>query len=41
MSPARQLLIVDDDPDYIAPIRAILESAGYAVDIALNPRDGF
>lgn len=37
----RRLLIVDDDPDFVDGIRAILEGAGYAVDAAYNPTDGF
>jgi len=41
MSTAKRLLIVDDDPDFVDGIRAILEGAGYAVDAAFNPRDGF
>jgi len=41
MSPQRRLLILDDDPDFVEGIRAILESAGYAVDAAYNPKAGF
>jgi CheY-like chemotaxis protein len=41
MTTEQRLLIVDDDPDFVDGIRAILEGAGYAVDAAYNPRDGF
>ncbi len=41
MTTGRRLLIVDDDPDFVDGIRAILEGAGYAVDAAYNPKDGF
>jgi DNA-binding response OmpR family regulator len=36
-----QLLIIDDDPDYVEGIQSTLEKAGYAVDVAYNPDDGF
>jgi CheY-like chemotaxis protein len=36
-----QLLIIDDDPDYVDGIRSILVKAGYAVDVAYNPKEGF
>ncbi len=36
-----QLLIVDDDPDYVEGIQTILVKAGYAVDVAYNPKEGF
>ena len=35
-----QLLIIDDDPDYVEGIQSILTKAGYAVDVAYNPKDG-
>ena len=41
MSQDIKLLIVDDDPDYVDGIRSILDKAGYAVDVAYNPKDGF
>ena len=41
MEPRKQILIIDDDPDYIDGIRAILTKAGYDVDVAYNPKDGF
>ncbi|OIN93069.1 MAG: hypothetical protein AUJ21_06175 [Anaerolineae bacterium CG1_02_58_13] len=37
----KRLLIVDDDPDYVAGIKSILEAADYSVDAAYNPKDGF
>jgi two-component system alkaline phosphatase synthesis response regulator PhoP len=41
MTENKQLLIVDDDPDFVAGIKAILDGAGYATDVAHNPKDGF
>jgi CheY-like chemotaxis protein len=41
MTTGQRLLIVDDDPDFVDGMRAILEGAGYAVDAAYNPREGF
>jgi CheY-like chemotaxis protein len=41
MSPEVQLLIIDDDPDYVDGIRSILVKAGYSVDVAYNPKEGF
>ena len=41
MNTPKKLLIIDDDPDYVAGIRAILETAKYAVDVAYNPKEGF
>ena len=41
MSQDLQLLIIDDDPDYVDGIRSILVKAGYSVDVAYNPKEGF
>lgn len=41
MSTGARLLMIDDDPDFVEGIKAILESAGYEVDAAYNPKDGF
>ena len=41
MTERKQLLIIDDDPDFVAGIKAILDSAGYDSDVAHNPKDGF
>jgi DNA-binding response OmpR family regulator len=41
MSKDVRLLIIDDDPDYVEGIQAILTKAGYAVDVAYNPKEGF
>ncbi len=41
MDEPRQLLIIDDDPDFVDGLRSILESAGYSVDVAYNPKAGF
>jgi len=40
MSQETRLLIIDDDPDFVEGIKSILESAGYLVDAAYNPRAG-
>jgi len=41
MNTQTQLLIIDDDPDFVAGIKSILEKAEYSVDVAYNPKDGF
>jgi len=41
MSLRKRLLIIDDDPDFVEAIKSILETAGYDVDAAYNPKDGF
>jgi CheY-like chemotaxis protein len=41
MNMQKKLLIIDDDPDYIAGIKSILETADYSVQVAHNPKDGF
>jgi CheY-like chemotaxis protein len=33
--------MIDDDPDFVEGIKAILDEAGYEVDVAYNPDDGF
>ena len=40
MSEPKQLLIIDDDPDFVAGIKAILVKAKYEVDTAFDPKDG-
>ena len=41
MTERKRLLIVDDDPDFVAGIKAILDGADYLTDVAHNPKDGF
>ena len=41
MSEGKSLLIIDDDPDFAEGIRLILEGAGYLVEIAHDPDEGF
>lgn len=41
MSKDLQLLVIDDDPDYVEGIQSTLTNAGYAVDVAYNPKTGF
>ena len=36
----KKLLMIDDDPDFVAGIKAILNTGGYEVDVAYNPKDG-
>ncbi|MDL1910212.1 response regulator [Chloroflexi bacterium CFX6] len=36
-----KIMMIDDDPDFVAGVKAILEKAGYKVDVAYNPKDGF
>lgn len=41
MNAQKKLIIIDDDPDYVAGIKSVLETADYSVDVAYNPKDGF
>lgn len=41
MTQRKRLMIIDDDPDFVAAIRATLDEAGYETEVAHNPRDGF
>ncbi len=41
MNTQKKLIIIDDDPDYVAGIKSVLETANYSVDVAYNPKDGF
>jgi len=41
MNAQKKLIIIDDDPDYVAGIKSVLESANYSVDVAYNPKEGF
>ncbi len=41
MNSQKKLLIIDDDPEFVDGIKSILASAGYDVDAAFNPKDGF
>jgi two-component system alkaline phosphatase synthesis response regulator PhoP len=41
MTTPKKLIIIDDDPDYVAGIKSVLETADYKVDVAYNPKDGF
>jgi CheY-like chemotaxis protein len=41
MKQRKKLLIIDDDPDFVEGINAILEGAGYDTDVTYNPEDGF
>jgi two-component system alkaline phosphatase synthesis response regulator PhoP len=41
MTERKKLMIIDDDPDFVAGIRAVLDAAGYETEVAYNPKDGF
>jgi CheY-like chemotaxis protein len=41
MNEEARLLIIDDDPEFVEGIRGVLESAGYKVEAAYNPKAGF
>jgi CheY-like chemotaxis protein len=41
MEAQKRILIIDDDPDYVDGIKAMLTKANYAVEAAYNPKDGF
>jgi DNA-binding response OmpR family regulator len=32
--------MIDDDPDFVSGIKAILDTADFEVDVAYNPKDG-
>ncbi len=36
----KRLLMIDDDPDFVSGIKAILDAANFEVDVAYNPKDG-
>ncbi len=40
MTTLKTVLIIDDDPDYVRAISALLEQAGYAVHAAATGSDG-
>ena len=40
MGELKKLMIIDDDPAYVAATRLLLEEAGYEITVAYNPRDG-
>ncbi len=40
MSPVAQVLVIDDDPDFVEYVRIILETNGYAVLCAYNADHG-
>ena len=37
----KKILIIDDDPDFVDSIRAVLEARGYTVDSAPDGTEGF
>ncbi len=41
MTERKKLMIIDDDPDFVAGMRAVLDAAGYETEVAYNPKDGF
>ena len=41
MNAQKKLIIIDDDPDFVAGIKSVLETANYSVDVAYNPKEGF
>jgi two-component system alkaline phosphatase synthesis response regulator PhoP len=41
MTAQKKLIIIDDDPDFVAGIKSVLDTANYEVDVAYNPKDGF
>ena len=36
----KKILMIDDDPDFVSGIKAILDKAGFEVEVAYNPKDG-
>ncbi len=41
MTEPKKVMIIDDDPDFVAGIQSILEGAGYRTEVAYNPKDGY
>lgn len=41
MEKNRNILVVDDDPDFVDAIRIILEGASYSVDFAYDSKSGY
>jgi CheY-like chemotaxis protein len=41
MSERKKVLIIDDDPDFVEGIKAILDGADYDTEVAYNPKDGW
>jgi two-component system, OmpR family, alkaline phosphatase synthesis response regulator PhoP len=41
MSERKKVLIVDDDPDFVEGIKAILDGADYDTEVAYNPKEGW
>jgi DNA-binding response OmpR family regulator len=37
---AKRLLIIDDDPDFVTGIKTILDTAGFEVEVAYDPKEG-
>jgi len=37
---AKRILMIDDDPDFVSGIKAILDKAGFEVEVTYNPKDG-
>lgn len=40
MTDQKRILIIDDDPDFVEGIKAILDQAQYDVEVAYNPKEG-
>ena len=40
MADKKKILLIDDDPDYLAQARIVLESGGYEVETAACGKDG-
>ena len=36
----KRLLMIDDDPDFVSGIKAILDAAGFEVEVAYDPKEG-
>ncbi len=41
MSDPKKVLIIDDDPDFVEGIKAILDGADYETSVAYNSKDGW
>ncbi len=37
----KKILMIDDDPDFVDAVKMVLEKAGYVVEAAFSPQDGY
>lgn len=40
MADKKQILLIDDDPDFVEAVKVIVENGGYAVEVAYDGQEG-